>query len=62
MMEPGRDHDETLLNHLTAMPVDLEIQRAREPEHQLRVVVTVDDQVVSVLAQREDRSHRRSPD
>jgi hypothetical protein len=50
VMETGRHHHETLLNHLTATPVDLEIQCTRQPEHQLRVVVTVDDQVMSVLA------------
>jgi hypothetical protein len=50
MVKTGRHHHETLLNNLAAMPVDLEIQRTRQPEHQLRVVVAVDDQVVAVLA------------
>jgi hypothetical protein len=49
-MRSGRHHRETLLNHLAATPIDLDIQRTRQPEHQLRVVVAVDDQVVSVVA------------
>ncbi|MNG24901.1 hypothetical protein D3C84_1096780 [compost metagenome] len=50
MMKTGRHDYETLLHHLTATTVDLEIQRTRQPEHQLRVVMAVDDQVVGVLA------------
>src|SRR5471032_868126 len=61
MVKTRGHHDKTLLHHLTATTVDLEIQRAREPEHQLGVVMAVDDQVVAVLAQREDRSHRGLP-
>ena len=49
MMGAGRDDHETLLAHLTALALDLEIQRARQPEHQLSVVVAVDDQIVGVL-------------
>ncbi|MCY1176628.1 hypothetical protein D9M73_169090 [compost metagenome] len=61
VMRSGGHHHETLLDHLAATAVDLEIQGAREPEHQLRVFVAMDDQVVAVLAKREDRSHRGSP-
>ncbi|MNC69997.1 hypothetical protein D3C75_1207570 [compost metagenome] len=57
MMKAARNHHEALLDHLAAMPVDFEIQRTRQPEHQLRMLMAVDDQVVGVLAQGEDRSH-----
>ena len=61
MVRAGWHHGETLLNHLAATPVDLEIQRARQPEHQLCVLMAVDDQVVAVLTKGEDRSHRGAP-
>ncbi|MNP68487.1 hypothetical protein D3C76_1644520 [compost metagenome] len=60
MVKTGGNHHEALLDHLTATPVDLEIQRTRQPEHQLRVLMAVDDQVMGVLAQGKDRSHRGS--
>ncbi|MNP87510.1 hypothetical protein D3C76_1884530 [compost metagenome] len=44
------DHHKTLLLHLAALAADLEIECARQAEHQLCVVVAVDDQVVAVLA------------
>ncbi|MNE61271.1 hypothetical protein D3C80_1564730 [compost metagenome] len=60
MMKAARNHHEALLDHLAAAPVDFEIQRTRQPEHQLGVFVTVDDQVFGVLAQGKDRSHHGS--
>ncbi len=50
VMRTGRYHHEALLHHLAAMPFDLEIQRARQPEHQLGMVMAVGDQVVAVVA------------
>ncbi|MNE50467.1 hypothetical protein D3C80_1450440 [compost metagenome] len=46
----GRHHHEALLHHLATVAADLEVERARQAEHQLCVVVAVDDQVVAVVA------------
>jgi len=59
MMRAAGDDHETLLTHLAALTLDFEIQRAGQTEHQLRVVVAVDDQIVGVLAQSQDRAHGR---
>jgi hypothetical protein len=50
VMGAGGYHDETLLHHLAATPFDFEVQRAGQAEHQLRMVVAVDNQIVAVVA------------
>lgn len=50
VMKTGWHYDKTLLHHLATAAIDFEIQCTRKPEHQLCVVMAVDDQVLSVVA------------